>query len=146
MRPRRPAPAKLISPHIHHEVDMNVKEAVAAWVRLWNTYDLDDVRRLFLDDDRVTYYSSEKEGLIKGIDSLVRHHEEFGFAAGGRETGNRLWLEDVDVEEFGGSAAVKADWLFQRKGSDETQRGPVSILYVRAGDGWRIAHAHFSNY
>ena len=139
-------PAKLISPHIHHEVDMNVKEAVEAWVRLWNTYDLDDVRRLFLDDDRVTYFSSEKQELIKGIDSLVRHHEEFGFAAGGRETGNRLWLEDVDIEVFVDSAAVKADWLFQRKGSDEAQRGPVTILYVKTEGGWRIAHAHFSNY
>ncbi|MCK4582197.1 nuclear transport factor 2 family protein [Candidatus Bathyarchaeota archaeon] len=125
---------------------MNVKEAVEAWVRLWNTYDLDDVRRLFLDDGRVTYFSSEKQGLIKGIDSLVRHHEEFGFVAGGKETGNRLWLEDMDIEEFEGSASVKADWLFQRKGSDKTQRGPVTILYVKAGDGWRIAHAHFSNY
>ncbi len=125
---------------------MKVKEAVEAWVRLWNTYDLDDVKKLFLDDERVTYFSSEKQGLIKGIDSLVRHHEEFGFSVGGRETGNRLWLEDVDIEEFMGSAAVKADWLFRRKGSDETQRGPVTILYVGAGNDWKIAHAHFSNY
>jgi ketosteroid isomerase-like protein len=125
---------------------MKVKEAVEAWVRLWNTYDLDDVRRLFLDDGRVTYFSSEKQGLIKGIDSLVRHHEEFGFVVGGKETSNRLWLEDIDIEEFEGSASVKADWLFQRKGADMVQRGPVTILYVKAGDGWRIAHAHFSNY
>lgn len=135
-----------ISPNIHHGVEMNVKEAVEAWVRLWNTYDLDEVKKLFLDDERVTYFSSEKQGLIKGIDKLVDHHKEFGFVAGGRETGNRLWLEDVDIEEFTDSAAVKADWLFQRKGSDEAQRGPVSIHYVEAGDGWRIAHAHFSNY
>ena len=104
------------------------------------------MKRLFLDDGRVTYFSSEKQGLIKGIDSLVRHHEEFGFVAGGKETGNRLWLEDVDIEEFADSAAVKADWLFQRKGSDRAQRGPVTILYVKAGEGWRIAHVHFSNY
>ena len=124
---------------------MKVKEAVEAWVRLWNTYDLNDVKKLFLDDGRVSYFSSEKEGLIKGIDSLVTHHEEFGFVAGGKEAGNRLWLEDVDIEEFEDSAAVKADWLFQRKGSDKTQRGPVTILYVMTGDGWRIAHAHHSN-
>lgn len=135
-----------ISPNTHHGVEMNVKEAVEAWVRLWNTYDLDEVKKLFLDDERVTYFSSEKRGLIKGIDKLVDHHKEFGFVPGGRETGNRLWLEDVDVEEFTGSAAVKADWLFKRKGSDTAQRGPVSIHYVEAGDGWHIAHAHFSNY
>ena len=126
--------------------EMKVKEAVEAWVRLWNTYDLDEVRMLFFDDERVTCFSSEKRGLIKGIDDLVDHHEEFGFVPGGKETGNRLWLEDVDIEEFTDSAAVKADWLFQREGSDEAQRGPVSIHYVEAGDGWRIAHAHFSNY
>ena len=123
-----------------------VEKALDQWVKLWNTYDLNMVVNLFLADDRVTYFSSEKRGLIKGIDSLVRHHEEFGFVAGGKETGNRLWLEDVDVEEFSGAAAVKADWLFQRKGSDRTQRGPVTILYVETGEGWRIAHAHFSNY
>jgi len=125
---------------------MIITDAVEDWVKLWNTYDLNQVKRLFLNDGRVTYFSSEKQGLIKGIDSLVRHHEEFGFVAGGKETGNRLWLEDVDIEEFADSAAVKADWLFQRKGSDRTQRGPVTILYVKAGEGWRIAHAHFSNY
>jgi len=125
---------------------MIITDAVEDWVKLWNTYDLNQVKRLFLNDGRVTYFSSEKQGLIKGIDSLVRHHEEFGFVAGGKETGNRLWLEDVDVEEFDDSAAVKADWLFQRKGSDRAQRGPVTILYVKAGEGWRIAHAHFSNY
>ncbi|MFH0850289.1 MAG: DUF4440 domain-containing protein [Candidatus Bathyarchaeota archaeon] len=125
---------------------MIITDAVEDWVKLWNTYDLNQVKRLFLDDGRVTYFSSEKQGLIKGIDSLVRHHEEFGFVAGGKETGNRLWLEDVDIEEFADSAAVKADWLFQRKASDGTQRGPVTILYVKAGEGWRIAHAHFSNY
>lgn len=125
---------------------MIITDAVEDWVKLWNTYDLNQVKRLFLDDGRVTYFSSEKQGLIKGIDSLVRHHEEFGFVAGGKETGNRLWLEDVDIEEFDDSATVKADWLFQRKGSDGTQRGPVTILYVKEGEGWRIAHAHFSNY
>jgi len=125
---------------------MIITDAVEDWVKLWNTYDLNQVKRLFLDDGRVTYFSSEKQGLIKGIDSLVRHHEEFGFVAGGKETGNRLWLEDVDIEEFADSAAVKADWLFQRKGSDRAQRGPVTILYVKAGEGWRIAHAHFSNH
>ena len=123
-----------------------MKRLVDQWVKLWNTYDLDEVRRLFLDDDRVTYFSSEKRGLIKGIDKLVDHHKEFGFVPGGKETGNKLWLKDVEIEEFTDSEVVKADWLFQRKGSDEAQRGPVSIHYFKAGDGWLIAHAHFSTY
>lgn len=118
---------------------------VDKWVEIWNNYNLDKVRELFLDDARVTYFSSEKQGLIKGIDNLVKHHREFGFVEGGKDNGNKLWLEDVEVEEFGDMVLVKADWIFQRKGSDKQQRGPVTIAYVKE-NGYRIAHAHFSNY
>ncbi len=121
------------------------EKIVDEWVEIWNNYNLNRVRELFLNDDRVTYFSSEKRGLIKGIDNLIEHHREFGFVEGGKETGNRLWLEDLDVEEFGDVVVVKADWLFQRKGSDKQQRGPVTIVYVKK-DRYRIAHAHFNNY
>lgn len=120
-------------------------EIVDKWVEIWNNYNLDHVKDLFLTDDRVTYFSSEKQGLIKGFDNLVEHHREFGFIEGGKDTGNKLWLEDVEVEEFGDMVLVKADWIFQRKGSDKQQRGPVTIAYVKEYD-YRIAHAHFSNY
>jgi hypothetical protein len=123
-----------------------VEKALEKWVRLWNTYDLDMVEGLFLTDDRVTYFSSEKRGLIKGYEALMEHHRGFGFVEGGKDTGNRLWLEDVAVERFKKFAVVKADWLFRRKGSDRDQRGPVTIVYVDEGEGPRIAHAHFSNY
>ncbi|RLI08680.1 hypothetical protein DRO42_05905 [Candidatus Bathyarchaeota archaeon] len=125
---------------------MNVCEAVDKWVSLWNTYDLNQVTRIFINDPRVTYFSSEKEGRIKGIDNLIAHHKEFGFVSGGRNSGNRLWLENVDIEEYRGTAVVTADWCFQRRGSEETQRGPVTLLFIKIDDGWRIAHAHFSNY
>jgi ketosteroid isomerase-like protein len=121
------------------------EQVVDEWVEIWNNFNLDRVRELFLDDARVTYFSSEKQGLIKGIDSLVEHHREFGFVEGGKDSGNRLWLEDVEIEEFGDTVVVKADWIFQRKGSDKQQRGPVTIVYVK-DDRYRIAHAHFSNY
>lgn len=121
------------------------EKVVDEWVEIWNNYNLDRVRNLFLDDVRVTYFSSEKQGLIKGIDSLVEHHREFGFVEGGKDTGNKLWLEYVAIEEFGDTVVVKADWIFQRKGSDKQQRGPVTIVYVN-DDGYKIAHAHFSNY
>ena len=121
------------------------EKIVAEWVKIWNNYNLDMVPELFLDDERVTYFSSEKQGLIKGIDNLIKHHREFGFIEGGKDTGNRLWLEDVDIEEFGESVVVKADWIFQRKGSDKQQRGPVTIVYMKT-EIYRIAHAHFSNY
>ena len=121
------------------------EKIVDEWVEIWNNYNLDMVPELFLDDERVTYFSSEKQGVIKGIDNLIKHHREFGFVEGGKDTGNRLWLEDVDIEEFGDSVVVKADWIFQRKGSDKQQRGPVTIVYVKP-DRYRIAHAHFNNY
>jgi ketosteroid isomerase-like protein len=115
------------------------------WVEIWNNYDLNRVRDLFLDDERVTYFSSEKQGLIKSIDDLVIHHREFGFVEGGKDTGNKLWLEDIEIEAFGELVVVKADWIFQRKGSDNQQRGPVTLVYVKM-DIYRIAHAHFGNY
>ena len=115
------------------------------WVEIWNNYDLNRVRDLFLDDERVTYFSSEKQGLIKSIDDLVIHHREFGFVEGGKDTGNKLWLEDIEIEAFGELVVVKADWIFQRKGSDNQQRGPVTLVYVKM-DRYRIAHAHFGNY
>jgi ketosteroid isomerase-like protein len=116
------------------------------WVEIWNNYRLERVRDLFLADERVTYFSSEKEVLTKGIDNLVEHHRSLGFVEGGKETGNKLWLEDVEVEEFDDTVLVKADWLFQREGSDNVQRGPVTMVYVKLGDEYRIVHCHFSNY
>jgi ketosteroid isomerase-like protein len=116
------------------------------WVEVWNNYRLERVRDLFLDDERVTYFSSEREVLTKGIDNLVEHHRSLGFVKGGKETGNRLWLEGVEVEEYGDTVLMKADWLFQREGSDQVQRGPVTMVYVRQGKDYKIVHCHFSNY
>ncbi|MCW4051163.1 MAG: nuclear transport factor 2 family protein [Candidatus Bathyarchaeota archaeon] len=125
---------------------MEIEEAVNEWVKIWNNYNLNRVKELFLIDERVTYFSSEKQGLIKGIDNLVAHHKEFGFIEGGKDIGNTLWLEDVSIEEFSDTAVVKADWLFQRKGSDLTQKGPVTLVFVKVNGKPKIAHAHFSNY
>ncbi|MGD2200555.1 MAG: nuclear transport factor 2 family protein [Candidatus Bathyarchaeota archaeon] len=116
------------------------------WVLLWDSYDLDRVRDLFIDDERVTYFSSEKKGIIKGIEALVEHHRGFGFVPGGKAQPNRLWLEDLGVECFEGCAVATAIWCFQRGDSGMVQRGPVTLVYVRAEDGYRIAHANFSNY
>lgn len=121
------------------------EKIVDEWVSIWNNYRLEMVRKLFLNDERVSYFSSEKQGLIKGIDNLVEHHRGFGFVDGGMDTKNKLWLEDVDISEFGDVTIVKAIWIFQRKNSDKWQRGPVTIVYVKE-DRYRIAHAQFSNY
>lgn len=116
------------------------KKLIASWEKAWNTYNLDAVNALFVNDSSVTYFSSERAGLIHGIDSLVKHHMSFGFVAGGKTFPNRLWLTQVRYLP----GAVTATWHFQRPGNPE-QRGPVTFILQQAQDGFRIAHAHFSN-
>lgn len=119
---------------------------VGEWVSFWNTYDLQLVEKLFLTDARVSYFSSEKQGVIRGIDALRQHHEGFGFVSGGKAHGNRLWLEDLHADVFGPVTIVTAIWHFQRQGSDSVQKGPVTLVYAQDGTRYRIAHGHFANY
>jgi ketosteroid isomerase-like protein len=125
-----------------------VGRLIDAWVGMWNTYDLDQVEKLFIEDARVTYFSSETEGLIRGFDAVVAHHEGFGFVRGGKDQPNRLWLEDLNQEGFGTAVVVGAIWFFRRgaEGDAAPQRGPVTFVCVRDKDEWRIAHCHFANY
>ena len=118
---------------------------VRAWVDMWNSFDLDQVEALFLRDGRVTYFSSEKPGLIVGIEALREHHRGFGFAPGGAHRGSRLWLEGTRAQTYGTAVVVASTWFFQRAGSATSQRGPVTLILVRDGAGCRIAHAHFAN-
>jgi hypothetical protein len=113
---------------------------ITSWEKSWNTYDLNEVRRLFVADPTVTYFSSERAGLIQGIDSLVKHHRGFGFVEGGKASPNRLWLTDVRHRPL----SVTAVWHFQRPGNP-AQRGPVTFILQQSEKGYRIAHAHFSN-
>ena len=125
--------------------DFDVK-VIDEWVSFWNTYDLSQFDRLFLTDGRVSYFSSEKEGLVKGADAVRAHHVGFGFVPGGKASANRLWLDDVHAETLGSAVVVTAIWYFQRAGSDKIQRGPVTLIYAQDGGQHRIAHANFSNY
>ena len=116
------------------------------WVKFWNTFDLSQVENLFLKDDRITYFSSEKQSLIKSYKELIKHHEGFGFVKGGKVVLSKLWLEEIDIEDFGDSAIVCAIWFFKRPNVEDPQTGPVTIIYERTADGWGIAHANFGNY
>jgi hypothetical protein len=118
---------------------------VRAWVDMWNRFDLDQVDALFIRDARLTYFSSEKPGLIAGIESLREHHRGFGFVPGGANRGSRLWLEAAQAHTYGSAVVVAATWFFQRAGSAAAQRGPVTLVLVNDGAGCRIAHAHFAN-
>ena len=112
---------------------------------MWNRFDLDRVDALFVRDARVTYFSSEKPGIIAGIDALREHHRGFGFVPGGADKGSRLWLESTTAHTYGRVVLVTATWFFQRRGSDKAQRGPVTLVLVNDSGGCRIAHAHFAN-
>lgn len=117
------------------------------WVAMWGTYDLDRVRELFVPDARVNYLSSEREGLIVGIDALIPHHEGFGFVSGGADPSAELWVEDVEGVSYGPTAVVTAVWFFgDRAARDGAQRGPMTAVYTLYGDEYRIAHMHFANY
>ncbi len=120
---------------------------IAEWVAMWGTYDLDRVRELFLPDTRVNYLSSEREGLIVGIDSLMPHHEGFGFVPGGVKPSAELWVEDIDGVSYGNTAVVTGVWFFgDRTVRGDAQRGPMTVVYTLYGDEYRIAHMHFANY
>jgi ketosteroid isomerase-like protein len=127
--------------------DFDAERLVARWVAMWNSYDLDLVDELFLTDERVTYLSSEREGLIRGIQAVREHHRGFGFVPGGKIPERELWVEEIDSSAFENSAIVTAVWFFgSRNRRGEAQRGPMTLVYVKAGGGYRLAHLHFANY
>ncbi|NUQ10909.1 MAG: nuclear transport factor 2 family protein [Gemmatimonadaceae bacterium] len=121
-----------------------VDRLVTRWERSWNTYDLREVDSVFWSDRSVTYFSSERAGLIRGIDALREHHAGFGFVAGGKAVRTRLWLTDTTTRWHSGVATVLATWHFRRE-DGTTQSGPVTLVISPRGRGFRITHAHFAN-
>ncbi len=123
------------------------QELLDAWVELWATKDLDRVPQLFLQDDSLTYFSSETEGLLTGFDRIVEHHRGFDFVPGGEPPDQVIWVDEVRIDEFGETALIGAIWYFGNpQAPDDAQRGPMSVLAVRTSDGYRIAHMHFATY
>jgi SnoaL-like domain len=123
-----------------------VKSLHPAKQEIRNTYDLDMVDQLFLKDGRVTYFSSEKEGLIRGIEAVREHHRGFGFVPGGKKPPSELRIEDEIAGDLGDTAIVTAIWFFGDRQKTENQHRPMTAVYVRAGDGFRLAHLNFSHY
>jgi hypothetical protein len=126
---------------------------------MWNSYDLDQVPDLFLDDDRLTYFSSEREGIIRGMGEVMEHHRGFGFVPGGEPRGSRLWLEGLKVDRFGDMAVATGIWYFQgdqtespgvaaqeSAASQGPQRGPVTFVCVQEDNRWWFVHMNFSEY
>jgi len=121
---------------------------VDTWVAMWNSYDLDQVRELFLTDGRLTYFSSEREGVIHGMEELLDHHQGFGFEAGGAPRSARLWVEDLETTRFDDMAVLTGIWFFQQgaEESDLPQRGPVTFVCVLQEGRWWFVHMNFSTY
>ena len=122
-----------------------MEKLIDDWVALWNSYDLSGLDALFLDDPTITYFSSEKDGLMVGLESIREHHVGFGFVNGGKESENKLWLEDTTIAQFGSTAVVSSIWFF-RRATGETMRGPVTFVCAQTDDGCRFVHMNFSNY
>jgi hypothetical protein len=126
----------------------DVQKQANAWVSMWNDYNLSKVDTLFLADDRITYFSSEKEGLIKGFEAVREHHRGFGFIEGGKVQDNKLWIEDFQTNVYESAAIVTGIWYFRRgpEDSKDISRGPVTFVYVQDKEEYLLAHLHFSEY
>ena len=51
-----------------------IKPVINKWLELWKTYDLNMLDDIFLQTEDLTYFSSEKEGLMIGYQHLKPHH------------------------------------------------------------------------
>ncbi|MEQ8362928.1 MAG: hypothetical protein RH948_08675 [Cyclobacteriaceae bacterium] len=134
----------------HNPITENeVNELMDRWLTLWSSYDLNLLDSIFWQDMDMSYFSSEKRGLIKGYSAMHPHHKGFGFVEGGKQPSKALWLEEVDITLQPDFAVVGAIWYFGDKSmpKDSVQNGPVSFVVLRNKAGMvKIAHTHFANY
>ena len=133
----------------HRPTQRDVDSAIDQWLNLWATYDLDLLDEIFLQSESLTYFSSEKVGLIQGYDQMKPHHEGFGFVSGGKTPEKSLWLSDLETRFYGGSVMVGGIWYFGDKSApeDRVQKGPVTFVLTQNDKGrLKIAHTHFANY
>jgi hypothetical protein len=118
-----------------------------SWLAMWRRYDLDLVADLFVNDDALTYFPSDREGLIEGFQAVREYLEGLGFVSGGFQPESEMWLEQVTVSDFGESAVVSAVWYFgNRLNRRAAGRGPLTMALARVGEGFRISHINFGNY
>ena len=122
-------------------------ELLDAWVELWGSYDLAPVYDLFVTDDRLTYFSSEYEGIRRGFDTIVEHHRSLDFVEDGGPRERVIWVDEVEIVDFGSSVLIGAIWYFgDPQDPDSAQKGPMTMLAVAENGGYRIGHMHFATY
>ena len=129
--------------------ETEINDLIGKWLELWKTYDLELLDDIFLQSSELTYFSSEKKGLIKGYNEMRPHHVGFGFVDGGKTPEKSLWLEDIETRMFGSTTMVAGIWYFGDKtmAKDSVQNGPVTFILEKDKNGLaKIAHTHFANY
>ncbi len=133
-----------------NNINQEETEAIIdTWLTLWKTYDLNLLDDIFITSEELTYFSSEKKGLIQGFSKMKPHHEAFGFTDGGKTPEKSLWLENITTNIYGETAMVGAIWYFGDKAisKDSVQQGPVTFVLKRNPNNQvRIVHTHFANY
>jgi hypothetical protein len=117
------------------------------WLGMWREYDLDRVAELFVNDEALSYFPSDREGAIEGFAAVLEYHRGLGFTPGGFDPDNELWLEQVMISDFEDSAVVTAIWHFGARLTRQiTGRGPFTMVIARTGAGFRISHVALGNY
>jgi imidazolonepropionase-like amidohydrolase len=138
--PDTPAPDPVTGP-------ATAQQALEYWLALWRRYDLNQVGDVFLQDRSLTYFSNDSQGVKEGFDAVLAHHEELGFVRGGFQPENELWLENIVIADFDGSAVISAIWHFgHRVALADAALGPLTIVVVRTSTGYRISHVNMGNY
>ncbi|MSR21146.1 MAG: hypothetical protein EXR91_09235 [Gemmatimonadetes bacterium] len=123
------------------------EDLLEGWLAMWRRYDLDRMADLFVNDDALTYFPSDREGLIEGFAAVREYHEGLGFVAGGFQPESEMWLEQVTVADFEESAVIGAVWYFgTRVNRRAGGRGPLTMVLARTDAGYRISHVNFGNY
>ena len=123
------------------------RQVFEAWLALWRRYDLDRVPEIFLEDETLTYFPSDAEGVRQGLEAVVQHHRDVGFVRGGFQPEQELWVEDPLIADFGDSAVITGVWYFgNRVAREGAGHGPLTMVVVRTRNGYRISHLNLANY
>lgn len=123
----------------------NFQQLLDRWVAMWNTYDLAEVDHLFLDDARLTYFSSERQGALRGLEAIRKYYRDFGFTTGGKPVRYILGLENLQIDRFGELAIATGLWCYRRE-ETPVQRGPATFVMIAGEEGCKLVHLHFATY
>ena len=123
----------------------DVEKVIGEWVEMWMQYDLSKIDELFLESDDLTYYSSEKQRVMKGLEAVKEHHRGYGFVPGGKKHGNKIWAENLEATPIDNVVAVTGIWHY-RQVMGAHQWGSFSFVYVNKDDRFLLAHLHFGRY